>query len=287
MQKKRDIGFILSLGLIIAIGSYWFVKEMPVEGIEFYSELLGDKLMALVPKAEEQSEFAEKIDEFKNQIREKKIAPEKVEQMAATLINLDNANDTLSVEEAEALIQIAVVAEPVDKAELILAEPSPEVWDKLNKRLGIVYEFNEKIKEHELKLPDEEPLSFQVDDDLNVIIDSRVRPALENEEILLQMEKENQVVWMDNLKEELEQIDIQLKKVEKGYIKKEQQVRIKILAQQAMVNALASIDSLSYVTDIIRDSIRNAVIYDIAREKARIPRPDHREKRAKIKKETP
>jgi len=64
-QKKRDFGLILSLGLIIVVASYWFVKEVPMDGVEHYVDLLGDKLMALIPEEQAKQEMAAIYDEFK------------------------------------------------------------------------------------------------------------------------------------------------------------------------------------------------------------------------------
>ena len=35
MKNKKDYGLILSLGIIIAVASYWFVKKMPTDGVEY------------------------------------------------------------------------------------------------------------------------------------------------------------------------------------------------------------------------------------------------------------
>ena len=151
-QKKRDIGLILSLGLIIVVAGYWFVKEVPMDGVEHYVDLLGDKLVSLIPKEEDKKEVAAIYEQFRTQVKEKKVKPEDVEQVASAIINLSNASDSLSRDEAEALLRVAVPAIAVDSIGLVHVpdvEASPEEWEELHKRLSGVYQIQESLKDHE------------------------------------------------------------------------------------------------------------------------------------------
>jgi hypothetical protein len=256
--KNLNFGLILSLGLLISVGSYWFVKKVPVDGIEFYIDLMGEKLMALVPQEQEKHDLSLRYDQFKEKVREKKVDPEKVEQMASAIINLSNANDTLTLIEAESLIEMAV---PIPRGEepLLHIEPQPEEWVELNDRLNRVYELDEQLKEKKIIFPREPVITYRVDEDLNVIIDSRVRPELEREEVLKKLEIENRIVWIDNMEEKLEKNLIQLKARVKALHKDEKLhknlLELKIITHQGAGRAMLSLDSLETLIEIDFDSI--------------------------------
>jgi hypothetical protein len=263
--KNLNFGLILSLGLLIAVGSYWFVKKVPVEGIEFYIDQMGEKLMALVPQEQEKQDLALKYDQFKEKVREKKVDPEKVEQMAAVIINLSNAKDTLSLIEAESLIDLAI---PILRGEepLLHIEPVPEDWIELNDRLNGVYEFEEQLREKKLTLPREPEITYRVDEDLNVIIDSRMRPELEDEKVLKKLEIENRIIWIDNMEEKLEKNLIQLKARAKLLLKDEKLhknlLELKIITHQAAGRAILALDSMETIIEIDFDSLEKNIRMD-------------------------
>lgn len=172
-QKKRDFGLILSLGLIIAIGSYWFVKEMPVTGIDYYIDYLGEKLMRMVPQERDKIELAAVYDEFRNRVKDKNIDPKDVKQVAAAIINLSNSTDTLTLKQAESLLNVALREFAVDSAIIFSpegSEPDKEKWEELNERLSAVKELEEKLIESPvvaLRGP-----GYRVDENLKIIIDT-------------------------------------------------------------------------------------------------------------------
>ncbi len=264
--KNLNFGLILSLGLLIAVGSYWFVKKVPVDGIEFYIDLMGEKLMALVAQEQEKQDLALKYDLFKAKVREKEVDPEKVEQMASAIINLSNAKDTLTLKEAESLIEIAA---PIAHEEepLLHIEPEPEKWVELNDRLNKVYEFEEQLKEKKIIFPREPAVTYRVDEDLNVIIDSRMRPELEREEVLKKLGIENRIIWIDNMEEKLKKNLLQLKTRVEALHKDEKLhknlLELKIITHQAAGRAMLVLDSLETIIEINVDSLENKLRMDI------------------------
>ncbi|TFG98238.1 MAG: hypothetical protein E4H13_10065, partial [Calditrichales bacterium] len=170
MNKKYDIGLILSLGLIIAVGSYWFVKEVPVSGLDHYVDLLGDRLMMLVPKENDKKELAGIYEEFKSQIKENKIDPAEVEYIASAIINLSNTNDTLSLYEAEAVLELSSLINKQRVLKKYEKDIRNKEWQELNKRLEDVHSLEEKFRQQGQTLAKN---SYRVDENLNVIMDSR------------------------------------------------------------------------------------------------------------------
>ena len=278
-KKKIDFGLILSLGLLIAVGGYWFVKELPVDGIEYYVDLLGEKLVRLVPKEKEKQEVAQIYADFSNKVKEKKIKPENIEQIAAAIINLSNTNDTLSLAEAEKLMQMA--AEDISAPSKVpnianLPETTAQEWENLNKRLSSVHQLDRQLKEHEVKISDASTIKYRVDKDLNVIIDTRVRPELEKEEVFRRLEKEKRLIWMDNMDEQLnkslERLELQLQTLSKNKAINEDLIKAMVLTQPYIEQADVFVDSLIRITNINWDSIESKVRLELEEKRNKIQR---------------
>jgi len=271
-QKKRDFGLIFSLGLIIAVGSYWFVKEMPMDGVEHYVDLLGDKLMALVPKENEKQELAAIYNDFKIKVKEKKVSPEKVEQVASAIINLSNTSDSLTLSDVQALIQIAINEIPVDRHGLIQVpeiEPTPEEWEELNERLSTVYQLEKRLSEHVIVLPEGPMPKYRVDEKLNIIIDSGVRSELEHEEFLEKLVEDHRLFWQDSVSEEMEkdlqELEIELKTLSEDMEIQHNLLKLKVLTHPIGEKILISIDSLELINIVNWDSVEGVMTKEIGR----------------------
>ncbi len=271
-QKKRDIGLILSLGLIIVVAGYWFVKEVPVYGVEHYVDLLGDKLVSLIPKEEDKKEVAAIYEQFRTQVKEKKVKPEDVEQVASAIINLSNASDSLSRDEAEALLRVAVPKFAVDSIGLVHVpdvEASPEEWEELHERLSGVYQIQESLKDHAIVTPKGPKPQYRVDEKLNIIVDNRVRKELEKARIE-ELDKQKQLFWRDSVAEDmeknLEKLEIELRAFSEKMEDVEIQhnlLKLKVLAQPIGEELIIALDSLDIVTVIHWDSVEQELQKEI------------------------
>lgn len=278
-KKKLDFGLILSLGLIIAVGGYWFVKELPVEGIEYYIDILGEKLVSLVPKEKEKQEVAQIYSEFREKVKEKKIKPEEVEQFAAAVINLSNTNDTLSFAEAQQLIEAALSDIPIVPEiheSTGSVEPKPEEWESLSKRLSTVHQLDEHLKAQQAQKAEPPVLAYRVDENLNVIIDSKVRPELEKEDMLRKLEEEDRLIWMDNMEEHLnkslERLEMRLQALSKNKAIKESVIKAKVLTPPQIEKYVDILDSLNLGSIIPWDSIEAEVRHDLEEKRKEIKR---------------
>jgi len=266
MAQKRDFGLILSLGLIIAVASYWFVKEVPMDGVEHYVDLLGDKLMALIPEDQEKQEMAAIYNDFRTKVKEKKIRPEEVEQVASAIFNLSNTGDSLSFSEAEELIRIAIKHVPADSFDLIHVpdvEASPEEWEELSERLGRVYRIEEQLKDHVIVAPDRPLPRYRVDEKLNIIIDSRVKADIKKDQLLKQLEEDGQVFWKDSVAEkmekELQSLEIKIQALAEDMEIKQNVLKMKIMTHPVGEDLIFSIDSLDLVTIVNFDSLEGEI----------------------------
>ena len=269
-KSKYDIGLILSLGLIIAIGGYWFVKELPMNGVEHYIDLLGDRFMSLIPKGQEKQEIAQIYDQFKNKVKEKKISPEHIEQVASAIFNLSNMSDSLAFDEAEALMRRAVREIPVD-SEGTMSIPdikvSPAEWEALNDRLSSVYQLDELLQDKVDSISVRVMPPYRIDKDLNIIIDKREKTKLEHENLLKKLEAEKRLFWADsvteNMQKELHQLENKVKSLSVDVDLKHKLLKLKILTQPITEKIDSSIDSLELETVLNWDSLQDIVTKEV------------------------
>jgi hypothetical protein len=265
-KRKRDYGLILSLGLIIAIASYWFVKEVPMDGVGHYVDLLGDKLMALVPGEQDKEEVAAIYDEFRNQVKDKKVSPENVEQVASAIINLSNASDSLTLSEAKAVMRIAIRDIPVDSFGLIYVpdiEATPEEWEELNERLSNVYHVEESLRDHAIVTPEGPMPQYRVDEKLNIVIDNRVKADLKREQLLEDLEEQDLIFWKDsvseNMEKDLHKLEIELKELSADIEIQHNMLKLKVLTHPVGEEVIIVLDSLDIVTMVNWDSLEGEV----------------------------
>jgi hypothetical protein len=263
-KKLRDYGLIASLVFIIAVGAYWIFQEFKRESIEHYMDLLGQKLLAVVPESSEKRTLEKMFSNFQEQVQEKQVTPEQVEEVAAGIMNITNISDTVSVAEAEALLGTVVVSpkELNEKIELRVetvprakAEPASEAkkWDDLQDRLKSVYVFNERLKRRSKERAARERYMYHVDKGLRIIADSEVRPGITKDanrqlhEELIKLEKHNIVIWRENLKKEIEEkakmVEEKLKELQESRNLKNY-ATIKVLQQLHFTEKMKGLDSI-------------------------------------------
>ena len=266
--KGKDTGLILSLVFIIAVGAYWLMLDLRNNNFDQYLSLLGEKLLAMIPESSEKRTIENMFTDFKQDVKEKKITPEQVEQVAAGIMNITNMSDTVSVDEAQAILDIAG---DIKHPNASVSGPMPVEnsvdemkWKKMQERLKSMYLFNEELKKRMQKIDEEPYLLYNVGNELQVIIDSKIKSdsLLQRDSILVnemrQLEKDKLIIWHDNFEKEIQD---KLKDVEKKMklINKNSKAldlaRIKILGNLEIINSIDGLDSLKIKADINFDSL--------------------------------
>lgn len=173
-RMMRDAGFVLLL-LALAASLSWFFSKVRKEGVESYLALLGNQLFATVPEGADKDELKKKYDQFLVEVADRKIPPEQVEKVAASILNASNASEALTAQQVEAVLALAALPEGGLEKELSIVqvlppeapkvparagqdslprppetrvgvfENTPEAWAALNERLKNLYEFNHKL----------------------------------------------------------------------------------------------------------------------------------------------
>jgi len=280
----RNLGFFLIVA-VITLAIFLLVNEnqkMKQDVLEYSLDLLGGKLLAMVPDGAGKAVVKEQYDKFVAQTKNKELPPEEVEQVAANILNVTNAESTITAETALSCLTTAMESE--DLSEEILAEDTHEArasgkiepypirhkskrfnkyrdWTTLGNRLSDMYVFNENMRDiirHnvELKRNLHKNLRYQVESGIKVALDPQLKHILSNihspqlNAELKRLENEDLLVWregMQKLRENMLQLEEEmryLKELKRLEALQELQ-HLSDLGQLAQLGQLGQLSSLS------------------------------------------
>lgn len=246
----KKIGFVM-LTLILTAGIYWLVfvdKAIRQDALEYSLNLLGKKLLAMVPDTADKQPVQTLYDQFVKQATYQQIPAERIERVAANILNLSNADAAVTPEQAEAVLRWAmdeplqvvrsgestfVISGQRTGAEATVAvpppppRPRPEELKKTGERIKAMYAFNlalQKAMEEQHQLHDQRlKMIYRVDDGLKIVVDPKLKLQIaspENKQVyitLQRLEKEKQLIWQEDWQQEIqkqqEQLQQQLEKL--------------------------------------------------------------------------
>jgi len=113
-KALKNIGFFL-VTIILTAAIFWLVfidKESKQDVLEYSLGLLGQKLMAMMPDSSNTKPVQALYEDFVEKARKKEVPPEKIENVAATILNLSNIDTVVTPKEMEAIIKFSL-AEPI------------------------------------------------------------------------------------------------------------------------------------------------------------------------------
>ncbi|MDZ7331140.1 MAG: hypothetical protein ONB31_04130 [candidate division KSB1 bacterium] len=245
----RKIAFVLITVALTAV-LYWvfFADSRSKQDVLEYSlNLLGKKLLAMMPDTSDTRSVASLYGDFVRRAKNKEVAPEKVESVAATILNLSNLDTVISPKEMEAIIQLSL-AGPLDldqvlpehieplksqqsltsdtirkpQSQLKSAIPSDQ-WRIIGERIRSANQFNEEyrraIRKH--RHPGEMPqfqFQFHAHDGLRIAIDSTGKHQLEQREFrelhkrIRELEKQRIIIWQRDVHQKIIQDFEQMRK---------------------------------------------------------------------------
>lgn len=300
-KALKNVGFFL-VTIIITAAIFWLVfidKESKQDVLEYSLGLLGEKLMAMVPDTPDKKPVEELYADFFEKAKKKEVVPEKIEHVAAMILNLSNVDTVITAKEAEAILKLSL-AEPVrieqvdidtfktaeieKKAKtpqfVFVASPPkppkgipPEEWKNLGERIKSAYEFNieahKALKEQHKKF--RQPhiwMKYRVDDGLRIAIDANLKHQLDQKEYprlqkeMRELEQERIIVWRKNFQEEMQkEMEHRRQELESLRYLKEQE-HLKALQGLEALKSLESLKNLEALQDIPvmnADSIRMIV----------------------------
>ncbi len=284
-EAFRKIGFFLAV-LIISAGIYFVFyadEDVQQDVLEYSLNLMGDKLLAMVPEGSEKIKLTQLYNGFKERAIQGNVAPEQIEHVAANILNVSNSETSLTPQQAEGIFRAAMIAPRLEISILPRNTDSPKgpppqkrfprskSMEILGGRLITMFEFNEHIhiamKEHEVKRRQiSRQIRYHVQNGLKLKLDSNLKEQMELKEFrnlakeLRHLEQEQLLDWRENLEEELERemagVKVELEALQESLdMLKEKH----IFEALEGLEALKSLKHLQQVPAIDPDSIRKVV----------------------------
>jgi|GEM_PF-1300509 len=233
----RNIGFFLLVGVITLIIFLLVVQDQQVKNnvLDYTLNVLGGKLLAMVPEGTGKELVRERYESFVNQVKNREVTPAQVEQVAANILNASNVDHKMSPEEAVLILSVEAPV-PIDSAvelafyqstdKKLPAPPSPpgttryhikaEVrdWRKMEKRLGSIIRLNENLQKAIEKGAKRAPqiqhqIQYHFDTGLRLAIDTNIKNILDSADFknlskdLQLLEQEKLLIWQEGLAEAL------------------------------------------------------------------------------------
>ncbi len=299
-ERFRKIGFVLAALVISAAVYLTFYAEEEVKQnvLEYSLDLMGEKLLALVPDGTEKNKLNELYQSFKERATKGNVAPQQIESMAANILNTSNAETELTPQQAEGILRSAMLAPtPIselpsielgsDETPQIANVPEPERLHIVGNRVKTMFELNEKvyvaIKINALKHHEKaRQIHYRVKDGLNIVMDLNLRPHLDEEEFknlaeqLKTLEQERVLKWEKDLSVELEKEMAETKKelaaLQESLDELQEQKSFEILKK---LESLKSLEHLKHIPVIDPDSIRKVVEKSLREAGIRSPKKPH------------
>ena len=273
----RKIGFVLA-AIVISVAIYltfYAEEEVKQSVLEYSLDLMGEKLLALVPDGTEKNKLTELYQDFKERATKGNVAPQQIESMAANILNTSNTETALTPQQAEGILRSAMLA-PTPISELPFIElgsgeppqlaraPKPERLQFVGKRVKTMFELNEKIyiviKKNTLKYHEKaRQIHYRVKDGLNIIMDVSLRSHLDEEEFknlaeqLKALEQDRVLKWEKDLSVALEK---EMAALQNFLDELKEQKSFEILKE---LESLKSLEHLKHIPVIDPDSIRKVV----------------------------
>jgi len=155
----REYGVIGAL-LVIAVGGYFLIGDRPEDILAYSLDAIGNRLTALVADDSSKAEVADAFDRFKARVDSNEVAPEQIETVVASVLNLTVSGASLSTEEAEMVLDLATET-------MALNLPMPQMPDVANLPTP-------PLPTTPFPAPEEKPSWFELDETRRADVGTRV-----------------------------------------------------------------------------------------------------------------
>ncbi|NOZ60987.1 MAG: hypothetical protein GXO74_04855 [Calditrichaeota bacterium] len=282
---QKILFFIVSVALTFFI--YWLVfldKESKSNALDYSINLLGERLLGMVPDSLGKSSVASLYNNFARKVNQREIPPEQVEKVAANILNLTNLDTVLTPAVAAAALNLSTAKTNIAAREKngqserqigmpanIQAPPSSaREWEKLGAKLKEMYQVNQEIsdvsRQRKATMPAavSPPILFHFNKQIRLAVDPAFLKQLEaarDEKLLAKLkklEKANLLDWAPEVKSNLAEVRAELMEMKKAQqfiqsdsfknvVKKQTQFSLKVLKKLqnlGIANLGVNLDSL-------------------------------------------
>lgn len=239
-KALKNIGIFLT-SIMLTGFIFWLVfldKQSQENVLEFSLNLLGDKLMAMVPDGNEKASIKNLYDNFVKQATAQEVNPEQVEFVAANILNLSNMDTTLRPQQAEAFLKYSLETpiniDRISNQDIDTIKESKSTgltknsqkpntifdkkqWADLGDRIQkfcFVNDELQKVMDETTRDMREKQLQmyFRMDKGLKIELDSEIKIRLEEKQCELlskkldRLEEDKMLEWRKGLHKDMEQL---------------------------------------------------------------------------------
>ena len=194
----------LSIGvLLLSVAILYFLiqdKQTQDDVLQSTLAMFGERLLAMIPQQAERDSVQQKYDEFMKKAKEEAVEPEKIEIVAAEILNASRTDKNMPTEDAIALLDYAISTSAEQDTTMGIAvvpeiPPAPPLRDKgssvrprhprtyedVGKTLKEVADFTFALEQ--IMAGDSATVVFQVDSSLRILMDDNVRLEIKNRQL--------------------------------------------------------------------------------------------------------
>lgn len=229
-EYLRDLAMYCGV-LVVALSAFLVYRHYQSDVLDFSLDLIGGKLLAMVPEGADRQKIAALFDTFKERVAEKQVSSAQIENVAANVINLSNSGARLSPVQAASVLNLAIlapaaalaaadslppVAALIDSFHIrVPAPPDSTSFKALGKRLKVMIEIDREIQEslaeseHQAGRPHAR-MHYYFDNKMKLQMDAGLRDRFLNirerglRQAIKFAEKDSLLVWQDHLPEMIE-----------------------------------------------------------------------------------
>ena len=246
-KSFKEAGFILILLFLVSVGIYWIIEQVNKNQVTEYLSALSKNLVDMVPKNEDKNNLEKKVDDFLKKVDKREISPQKVEEVAATILNLSKDNQTIAVEKADSILNRAIYRAPEIEEKIV---PEQE-WIEIGNRLEAIIKFEKSLdqKKNELSVQYDSiksKIKYDAKNGIKIIVDPKIKSKSEIvilepiTDLLKKVEEKKILVWSESAQKNFENLDKTIIELQKLKEVKE----IKSQVKNALNHSIAVIDSV-------------------------------------------
>lgn len=224
-SNKYMFDLVILIAVIVVAVVFYTGDRGEDNALEASLNVMGDKLFAMVPDAAAKMRITDLYNDFRKRAVAGDVAPEKIETVAADILNASNIETELTPEEAEYLLNPVLASavlpvpeahteKPAKRYKTIKAPPKPEELDGVGERIEIMFNFNEQMLRARRAHAKQKKrligqLHYQANNGLNIVVDAKLKAQIDSVEHdglrneLERLERKELVNWQENMYENL------------------------------------------------------------------------------------
>lgn len=273
-KTLKKIGYLVATFALTAV-IYWLVfvdSGSKQDLLEYSLNLLGKKLMAMMPDTSNAQSVAALYSDFMDRAKNKEIPPERVEFVAANILNLSKLNTVISPQEAELVIrwsladpvELKAVAPNTSSPLVLVSAPSrpkelhPDKWRIIGERIRLANQFSDEYRKamkayRKAGIAPQFQYHFQFKDGLRIAVDSTMKQHLDQRKFrdiqkhLSELERQRLIVWQKDLNHKIMR---EMEQHQKEFESLRQLIQLQTLEQLKALEAARTLDSLKELNSL-------------------------------------